>query len=293
MQIHELTQRARTDEGLVDLGRRAAAATARGVGAVQQAGARIAQPFKDVKDTYTQARTGQQTATIAGHALEVWKKYADQLYAATQDKNQYPDLYKKTLTAFVQKNLMAGNSISRATNSTQISSIIDQLVQAETKARSAQTKTATAANPAATAPATTAPATTAKPAATTTAPAAAPAGRAQGGGKVAGQLSQNPAAVKKRQQRAANKAAPLKESATPQEQQLFTQLVQQAALSQPEADAPAMKKGAEIINQDPAIIRFQGTTYGLNDNGNWSDIKTGKVPNQSVAAFLDQVAGIK
>ena len=63
---------------------------------------------------------------------------------------------------------------------------------------------------------------TAEPAATPTAeptaaaPAqAAPAGRTQGGGKVAGQLSQNPAAVKRREQRAANKAAPPGEPAAP------------------------------------------------------------------------------
>lgn len=240
MQIHELTQRRRTDEGLLDLGKRAATAAAKGVGAVQQAGAKIAQPFKDVKGAYTQARTGQQSAATAGHALGIWKKYADQLYASTADKTQYPDLYKRTLEAFVQKNLLAGSSISRATNSQQINAIIDQLVQTEIKNRQAQAKAAPAPTPV-------------TPGATA--------------------------------------AAPLKESVTPQEQQLFTQLVQQAALSQPAADSNPVQQGAEIINKEPVIIRFQGTVYGLNDQGSWSNIKTGKVPEESVEAFLNKVAG--
>lgn len=228
MQIHELTQRSRTNEGLLDVGKRAATAAAQGVGAVAQAGARIAQPFKDVKDTYTQARTGQQASATAGHALGIWKKYADQLYTATADKSQYPDLYKRTLEAFVQKNLMAGNTISRATNGQQINAIIDQLVQTEVANRSAQANT-----------------------------------------------------------------APLKEAVTPQEQQLFTKLVQQAALSAAAVDSNPVQQGAEMISKEPVIIKFQGSTYGLNDQGSWSNIKTGKVPEESVEEFLDKVAGIK
>lgn len=88
-----------------------------------------------------------------------------------------------------------------------------------------KTNTASPSNPNV-APAAT-PATTAAPAtepaatpAATPATTAAPAGRKQGGGKVPGQLSQTPAAVKKRQARAANKGGEAQPGANPSQAEI-------------------------------------------------------------------------
>lgn len=76
------------------------------------------------------------------------------------------------------------------------------------------------------------------------------------------------------------------------EKQLFTQLVQVTSLAQADPTKQQTQAGAQLISQDPAIIKFDGRTYGLNDNGEWADIKTSRQPEPSVKAYLDQVAGI-
>jgi len=76
------------------------------------------------------------------------------------------------------------------------------------------------------------------------------------------------------------------------EKQLFTQLVQVASLAQADPTKQQTQGGAQLISQDPAIVKFDGRTYGLNDNGEWADIKTSRQPEPSVNAYLDQVAGI-
>lgn len=76
------------------------------------------------------------------------------------------------------------------------------------------------------------------------------------------------------------------------EKQLFTQLVQAASLALPDTERRQPHHQAQLINQDPAIVRMDGRTYGLNDNGEWADIKTGRKPEGSTTAYLDQIAGI-
>lgn len=50
-------------------------------------------------------------------------------------------------------------------------------------------------------------------------------------------------------------------------------------------------KGAQIIQQDPIIIKHKNKEYGLNDNGQWVHFGSTKVPHQSFQAFLDNQAG--
>ena len=76
------------------------------------------------------------------------------------------------------------------------------------------------------------------------------------------------------------------------EKQLFTQLVQLASLAQPNAEKGSQPT-VRLISRDPAIVKFDGRTYGLNDNGQWADIKNSREPEDSVKAYLDQIANIK
>lgn len=69
--------------------------------------------------------------------------------------------------------------------------------------------------------------------------------------------------------------------------QLFPRLVQQAALSQPDA-ASATQLLVRVINPDPAVLQFRNKTYIINDQGEWADQVTGSVADQSFQAFLDQ-----
>ena len=50
-------------------------------------------------------------------------------------------------------------------------------------------------------------------------------------------------------------------------------------------------QGAQIIQQDPIVIKYKNKEYGLNDEGQWVHFGTTKVPHQSFQAFLDSQAG--
>jgi len=76
------------------------------------------------------------------------------------------------------------------------------------------------------------------------------------------------------------------------EKQLFTQLVQVASLAQPDAEKDRYQPAVQLVSRDPAIVKLDGRTYGLNDQGEWHDIKNSKVPDQAVQAYLNQTAGI-
>jgi hypothetical protein len=76
------------------------------------------------------------------------------------------------------------------------------------------------------------------------------------------------------------------------EKKLFTQLVQVASLAQPDPDQQQQISQGQLINSDPFIVKFDGRTYGLNDDGQWFDIKNSRLPAQSVSAYLDQIAGV-
>jgi len=77
------------------------------------------------------------------------------------------------------------------------------------------------------------------------------------------------------------------------EKQLFTQLVQVASLAQPDAEKDRYQPTVQLISRDPAIVKFDGRTYGLNDSGQWADIKNSREPEESVKAYLNKIAGIE
>jgi hypothetical protein len=88
-------------------------------------------------------------------------------------------------------------------------------------------------------------------------------------------------------------AAPVSEALdATTEKQLFTQLVQVASLAQPDAERDRYQPAVQLISRDPAIVKFDGRTYGLNDNGEWADIKNSREPEESVKAYLNKIAGI-
>jgi hypothetical protein len=76
------------------------------------------------------------------------------------------------------------------------------------------------------------------------------------------------------------------------EKQLFTQLVQLASLAQPDAERSTSQAPVQVISRDPAIVKLDGRTYGLNDNGQWADIKNSREPEESIKAYLNKIAGI-
>jgi hypothetical protein len=76
-------------------------------------------------------------------------------------------------------------------------------------------------------------------------------------------------------------------SANPQQvTQLFPKLVQQAAASQQSIDADS----AKIISSNPTVIQYRNVDYAQNTSGDWANQKTGRVPDESFQAFLDQEA---
>jgi hypothetical protein len=88
-------------------------------------------------------------------------------------------------------------------------------------------------------------------------------------------------------------AAPVSEALdATTEKQLFTQLVQVASLAQPDAERDRYQPAVQLVSRDPAIVKFDGRTYGLNDRGEWHDIKNSKVPEEAVQEYLNKIAGI-
>jgi len=74
-------------------------------------------------------------------------------------------------------------------------------------------------------------------------------------------------------------------SANPQQvTQLFPKLVQQAAASQQNINADS----ARVISTNPPLINYKNIDYAQNNNGDWANQKTSRVPDESFQAFLDQ-----
>jgi len=204
MQIHEITN-TKLDEGVGSFLGKAAGGLSnfanKVVGAVS--------PVGPAKAAYAGAIRPQQTDMLGKKVAQIWANYTQQLKAATPDPARYTTMYQQALTAFVQKNLLSGQSINSAMNKQEINQLITQITAAK----------------------------------------------------------DNPQQVTA----------------------LIGKLVQQAAVSQQDVEK---QHQAQIINRDPAIIKVDGRTYGLNDKGQWADIKTNREPEQSVKAYLDQLAGI-
>jgi hypothetical protein len=129
MQIHEITK-SNVDEGL--------GSTLGGLAGKISAGAsslgQKISPTGDFKAAYNEKLRSQQTKMVADKAYKAWTNYAQQLRAAIKDPaklqafdNRTDDLYKKSLTAFAQKNLLGGAYMPNLTNKTDILALIDKL----------------------------------------------------------------------------------------------------------------------------------------------------------------------
>lgn len=199
MQIHEITQQ-KIDEGLGSFLGKAAGKFAAGADNLAQK----LNPAAGFKSAYAQPVRAQQTAVLGKRVAEIWANYASQLKSATPDPTRYADLYEKSLTAFVQKNLLSGQSINSATNKQEIIKLISDI----TDARDNPTEVAT----------------------------------------------------------------------------LMPKLVQQATVSQQEIDQPMVK----IVSLQPAaILQYRNVDYAQDANGQWANQRTGRVPDESFQAFLD------
>lgn len=122
MQIHEITQR-RVDEGLGSALGGFAGKMAAGAGKLAQK----INPVAGFKTAYNQPVRAQQTSVLGKKVANIWANYAQELKAATPDPTRYADLYEKSLTAFVQKNLLGGQAINTATNKQEITALISDI----------------------------------------------------------------------------------------------------------------------------------------------------------------------
>lgn len=202
MQIHEITQR-KLDEGLGSLLGKAAGGISNFAGKLAGAS-----PVGPAKNAYASAVKPQQIAMLGKKVSDIWSNYVEQLKAATPDPARYNTMYQQALTAFVQKNLLAGQSINSAINKQEITQLITQITAAK----------------------------------------------------------DNPQQV-----------------AT-----LIPKLVQQASVSQ--QDTTATDPLIKIISTNPPVIQYRTISYALNQQGEWANQTTGKVPDESFGKFLDQEA---
>lgn len=202
MQIHEITS-PRLDEGV---GSFLGGLAGKAASAVGSAAKGVASTASNFKTSYNDSKMAQHTADIGAKVTKTWNNYARQLKAMTPDPGRYDILYKQALTAFVQKNLLAGQSINTLINKQEINHLIDNISSYKDSAQVAS---------------------------------------------------------------------------------LFNQLVRQAALSQPDVTA-GTQQIAKVVSTTPAVIEYRGQAYTINNNGAWANQKTGKVPDESFQAFLDQ-----
>ena len=126
MQIHEITN-TKLDEGVGSFLGKAAGGLSnfanKVVGAVS--------PVGPAKAAYAGAIRPQQTAMLGKKVAQIWANYTQQLKAATPDPARYTTMYQQALTAFVQKNLLSGQSINSAMNKQEINQLITQITAAK------------------------------------------------------------------------------------------------------------------------------------------------------------------
>ena len=126
MQIHEITN-TKLDEGVGSFLGKAAGGLSnfanKVVGAVS--------PVGQAKAAYAGAIRPQQTDMLGKKVAQIWANYTQQLKAATPDPARYTTMYQQALTAFVQKNLLSGQSINSAMNKQEINQLITQITAAK------------------------------------------------------------------------------------------------------------------------------------------------------------------
>lgn len=68
----------------------------------------------------------------------------------------------------------------------------------------------------------------------------------------------------------------------------FAKLIQQAGLSQQDTSRGVVL--AKVVSTNPTVIQYRNVNYAQNQEGNWANQQTGRVPDESFQAFLDQEA---
>jgi len=133
MQIHELTQK-QLNEGPLDFAQNVAGKIGAGVAAVRGAGQGVGNAVSGVKTAYQQAQMGQKYTAMADKAQKAWTVFATQLENSITDPaqkaafiNRTDGRYQKTLQAWVEKNLLAGQYLPNFTNKDQLLAIIKKL----------------------------------------------------------------------------------------------------------------------------------------------------------------------
>jgi hypothetical protein len=237
MQIHELTQQKKLDEAwgedpIADLGQ----AAGKTVSGIKNVGSAIASPFKDIAGGYKDARMDQKVSAMADKAYRSWKSYEAQLLRATPDAKDTGEL-KQALLAFVTKNLLGGMYLPNVINKDKITGLVDQI------AGGGQSD-----------------------------PVAQPLAGQHTGGKVAGQVSQTPGAVAKRNARAQTTQANTAAAGA------FGQMAGQLAGKPPNtiANAPISKVNVAKPNQQPPLQ--QATALQQPVQGQKPAASFGKVP---------------
>jgi len=126
MQIHELTQ-PRLNEGITNtIGN----VVSKGVSAVKGAAA-----------SYSSGRQDRKVGAIADKAYRTWKNYEAQLLKADPDARQNGD-YEKQLLAFVNKNLLGGMYLPNVINKDKIITLVQQISAPQPAAGGTATTTA-------------------------------------------------------------------------------------------------------------------------------------------------------
>ena len=133
MQIHELTQK-QLNEGPLDFAQNVAGKIGAGVAAVRGAGQGVSNAVSGVTTAYQQAQMGQKYTAMADKAQKAWTVFVTQLENSITDPaqkaafiNRTDGRYQKTLQAWVEKNLLAGQYLPNFTNKDQLLAIIKKL----------------------------------------------------------------------------------------------------------------------------------------------------------------------
>ena len=132
MQIHELTQkRTQVDEGVADIAR----AASDKLSSAGYAAGGLKRGLAGIKSAWQQGKVATQSRKLADQSQDVWSRYV-QNWEATMDPDEKAkfdtrkgDIYKRQLTAWVQKNMLSDLTLANVTNRNEILSIINQLSQ--------------------------------------------------------------------------------------------------------------------------------------------------------------------
>lgn len=137
MQIHEITKQQLNEAGLLG---QAASALGQVVGAVKNTGTAapagaLGQAFQQGLQKTIQAAQEKNIQAMAQRALRAWQNFESQVERGIVDPNKKasyerrlsPNIYKKNLTAWAQKNLFGGMDLNSLINKTQVQEIINKL----------------------------------------------------------------------------------------------------------------------------------------------------------------------